>query len=221
MYSEALEKKKERRKKNAQAMAASRSAASPEKTKERQEKNAQAMAASRSAETPEKTKERQQHDAQAKAASRSAETPEKTKERQEKNAQAMAASRSAATPEKTKERQDQNTRAKTIKKKKLSNQQPIESVHSDSNANVPNISQFVETTESLKSAFEYLLNTKIGEDELMPEYLSSPGIHFPLKGMCHQANVCVCCDRFITGTSEVEWISKVILIRKQSRLQDH
>jgi hypothetical protein len=83
------------------------------------------------------------------------------------------------------------------------------------------ISQFVETAESLKSAFEYLLKTKIGEDEQLPEYLSSPGIHYPLQGMCHQANDCVRCDRFITGTNEVKWISKETLIRNQFRLQDH
>jgi flagellar biosynthesis GTPase FlhF len=192
-----------------------------DKRKERQEKNAQAMAERRSAESFENRTERQDKDAQANAASRSAESTEKKKERQEKNAQAMAASRSAQSPEKKKERQEKDTRAKTNKKKKLSKQQPIESVHSDSNADVPKISQFVETTESLKLAFEYLLKTKIGEDEQLPEYLSSPGIHYPLKGMCHQANVCVCCDRFITGTNEVKWISKETLIRNQFRLQDH
>ena len=50
-----------------------------DKRKERQKKNAQAMAASRSAETPENTKERTEKDALTKAASRRAESPEKTK----------------------------------------------------------------------------------------------------------------------------------------------
>jgi hypothetical protein len=61
------------------------------------------------------------------------------------------------------------------------------------------------------------MKTRVKEDEHVH---ASPGINFPLRGLCHQANVCVCCDRFITGTDEVRWISKRNLLVNQERLVD-
>ena len=85
---------------------------------------------------------------------------------------------------------------------------------------VPNISQYVETNESIKLAYAHLMKTQLGEDEKPIENSCDPCFQFPLLGMCHQANVCVCCDRFITGTSEVKWINKAVLLCHKDRLQD-
>jgi hypothetical protein len=40
----------------------------------------------------------------------------------------------------------------------------------------------------------------------------------PLYEQCHQANVCVCCDRFICGADELHWIKKNTLLQQKSRL---
>jgi hypothetical protein len=40
----------------------------------------------------------------------------------------------------------------------------------------------------------------------------------PLYEQCHQANVCVFCDRFICGTDELHWIKKTTLLQQKSRL---
>jgi hypothetical protein len=40
----------------------------------------------------------------------------------------------------------------------------------------------------------------------------------PLNEQCHQANVCVCCDRFICGTDELNWIKKNTHLQQKSRL---
>jgi hypothetical protein len=39
----------------------------------------------------------------------------------------------------------------------------------------------------------------------------------PLYEQCHQANVCVFCDRFICGTDELHWIKKSTLLQQKSR----
>jgi hypothetical protein len=85
---------------------------------------------------------------------------------------------------------------------------------------VPNISQYVETRESIISAYEHLMKTELKENEKIEIVQMRPGVDFPLAGMCHQANVCVCCDRFITGTSEIKWINKTVLLLNEKRLQD-
>jgi hypothetical protein len=85
---------------------------------------------------------------------------------------------------------------------------------------VPNISQYVETRESIILAYEHLMKTELKANEKFEVAPSRPGINFPLAGMCHQANVCVCCDRFITGTSEIKWINKTVLMIHEKRLQD-
>ena len=75
---------------------------------------------------------------------------------------------------------------------------------------VPNISQYVETRESIIAAYEHLMKTQLKENEKFESVQMRPGIDFPLAGMWHQANVCVCCDRFITGTNEIKWINKTV-----------
>ena len=84
---------------------------------------------------------------------------------------------------------------------------------------VPNISQHVETQESLQKAFSHLLKTKVGDNETVSSKTNS--ISFPLVNHIHQANVCVICDRFITGTNEVKWVSKETLKIHRKRFSDN
>jgi hypothetical protein len=43
-------------------------------------------------------------------------------------------------------------------------------------------------------------------------------IEIPLYDQLHQANVCVICDRFITGTADLNWIEKHTLLQHKARL---
>jgi len=74
------------------------------------------------------------------------------------------------------------------------------------------------------------MKTKIGADEKIPEYLleqiketislpkNGQNIGIQIYDQVHQANVCVICDRFITGTAEIKWIKKNALLQHKSRL---
>ena len=186
-------------------------------------------------ETRNQNKERQRNVALRTTARRKEETPEQTKERQQKNALRMAAKRKEETPDQKKERQRidaHHTAAKreeealngksTRHKRRKIVKQEISVDNDEIIDEVPNIAHFVETSGSLKSAYHYLHNTRIGDDENIRDHpsVSRPGMDFPLRGMFHQANVCVCCDRFITGVSEVKWIKKQILLLHHRRLMD-
>ena len=83
---------------------------------------------------------------------------------------------------------------------------------------VPDIAQFVETTDSLKCVFDHLMKTRVADDEHIH---NTPGISFPVWGLFHQANVCDYCDCFIFGTNEVRWISKQNLLVNHERLVDN
>ncbi len=95
---------------------------------------------------------------------------------------------------------------------------------------VPNISDSIEVEIATKKAFEHLMKTKIGADEKIPEnileqikdIISLPkygqNIGIPIYDQVHQANVCVICDRFITGIAEMKWIKKNTLLQYKSRL---
>jgi hypothetical protein len=64
------------------------------------------------------------------------------------------------------------------------------------------------------------MKTKISQDETIPEDLlqmihqslsteqNGRNIESPLYEQLHQANVCVICNRFITGTVDLNWIKK-------------
>ncbi len=64
------------------------------------------------------------------------------------------------------------------------------------------------------------MKTKIAVDEKIPENIvkqikdiislpiNGQNIGIPIYDQVHQANVCVICDRFITGTAEIKWIKK-------------
>jgi hypothetical protein len=92
---------------------------------------------------------------------------------------------------------------------------------------VPLISRYVETEEAIQKAFHHMMKTKIGHDELFSDEIreavtkvvgdSNNGteVQIPIYEQCHQANVCVCCDRFICGTEEINWIHKGILLQQK------
>ncbi len=77
---------------------------------------------------------------------------------------------------------------------------------------IPRISEFVEVTDSKAKAFHHILKTRIRHDEQLSHEIldfiqnqgkfkgSGDSSSIPLYEQCHQANVCVCCDRFICGT---------------------
>jgi hypothetical protein len=101
----------------------------------------------------------------------------------------------------------------------------------DEDENVLLISQSIEVEHSVKKAFEHLMKTKIGPDEKifdelwekintsLSSYESEKSIQIPIYDQLHQANVCVICDCFITGTAELFWIHKSTLLQHKSRLQ--
>ena len=96
---------------------------------------------------------------------------------------------------------------------------------------VPQISSFVEIRESQQKAFNHLMKMKVGHEETHSvrcyENFGKNGENpqlfcgslAPSYEQYHQANVCVCCDRFICGTEELCWIKKAILLKHQSRLK--
>ncbi len=95
---------------------------------------------------------------------------------------------------------------------------------------IPRISEFVEVTDSKAKAFHHILKTRIHHDEQLSHEIldfiqnqgkfkgSGDSSSIPLYEQCHQANVCVCCDRFICGTDELHWIKKTTLLQQKSRL---
>jgi hypothetical protein len=72
------------------------------------------------------------------------------------------------------------------------------------------------------------MKTKIGFDEKIPENIleqikdiislpkNGQNIGIPIYDQVYQANVCVTCDRFITGTAEIKWIKKNTLLQHKS-----
>ena len=68
--------------------------------------------------------------------------------------------------------------------------------------------------------FHHILKTRIHHDEQLSQEIldliqkqdkikdNGDSSSFPLNEQCHQANVCVCCDRFICGADELYWIKK-------------
>ena len=76
----------------------------------------------------------------------------------------------------------------------------------------------------------HLMKTKIGPDEEIPENLldiienslSTPQEnvipYLPIYDQLHQANVCVICDRYITGINDLYWIKKNTLLSHHARL---
>jgi hypothetical protein len=100
----------------------------------------------------------------------------------------------------------------------------------DGDENVPLISKLIEVELSVKKAFEHVMKTKVGPDEKIPDellekintslssYKSEKSVQIPIYDQLHQANVCVICDLFITGTAELFWIHKNTLLQ---HVDDH
>jgi hypothetical protein len=106
----------------------------------------------------------------------------------------------------------------------------LDAIEAEKDDMVPNISESIEVKIATKKAFEHIMNTKNGADEKIPEYLleqiketislpkNGQNIGIQIYDQVHQANVCVICDRFITGTAEIKWIKKNALLQHTSRL---
>jgi len=95
--------------------------------------------------------------------------------------------------------------------------------------NFPYISKMVNNNDVIHRAFHHIMKTKIGADEYLTkdireqiglnvETTSTTKCSNPLLKEIHQSNICVCCDRFIIGTEELNWISKKILLTNKKGL---
>jgi hypothetical protein len=72
-----------------------------------------------------------------------------------------------------------------------------------------------------------MMKIKIVHDELFSEEIretitknigdpnNGTEVRIPIYEQGHQANVCVCCDRFIYGTEEINWMYKGILLQQK------
>jgi len=92
------------------------------------------------------------------------------------------------------------------------------------------ITKNIEIENSVKKVFEHIMKTKIVQDETIPDDLlqmihqsfsteqNGINIEIPLYDQLHQANVCVICDIFITGTADKNWIEKNTLLQHKTRL---
>jgi len=206
----------------------------PEKAQQRRATDSWNKARARANETPEKAHERIAADSRNKARARANETSEKAHERRAADLRNKTRARLHETPEQAHERREANLR--NVRRHR-SNHTPAE-IQETINANsrieemvsIPRISEFVEVTDSKAKAFHHILKTRIRHDEQLSHEIldfiqnqgrfkgSGDSSSIPLYEQCHQANVCVCCDRFICGTDELHWIKKNTLLQQKSRL---
>ena len=199
--------------KDAERMIMNRANETSEETKKRRQMDAERANINRANESLEKGNERRQMMAERASINRANESPEKGNERKETCAKRMKVNRFNnrvnQSPEKAKELKEKsaerarkyrlNKKAFQEARKERMRNQIMKSVNQapphDQGVNpedVPNISQYVETRESIISAYEHLMKTELKANEKFEVTPSRPGINFPLAGMCHQANVCVC-----------------------------
>jgi len=213
-----------RKRLDAQRMANKRNIETPVQTECRRIKMAHYMRERQKMETPEQTEGRKIKKAHDMRERRNMETPEQTESRRIKMAHEMRERRNMETPEQTegrkmKERQNMGTPEQVEFRRRrgqfgginLENRAGNEDYEDE---NVPLISQSIEVELSVKKAFEHLMKTKVGPDEKIPDellekinkalssYTTDNTVHIPIYDQLHQANVCVICDRFITGTAE-------------------
>jgi hypothetical protein len=196
--------------------AARRHQESPEKQQQRLQRAAKRNTENRENETPEKRQERLQREAKRSAENRGNETPENRQERQQRDANRSAENRQ----QRAENRSAEYRSNKNPIKRKLQFEAGVSHTEISELGEIPNICQFVETEESLKFAYQHFMKTRIGEKERIPDHTGGPGLYFPLRNECHQANVCVACDRFISGTGDVKWIHKKTLLLNEDRLAD-
>jgi len=84
--------------------------------------------------------------------------------------------------------------------------------------------------DSKAKAFHHILKTRICHNEQLSHEIldliqkqdkikgNGDSSSIPLYEQCHQANFCVCCDRFICRNDELHWIEKNTLLQQKSRL---
>jgi len=123
-----------------------------------------------------------------------------------------------------------NNRQNRINEISLSHEFEAEILENERDINVPMITKNTVIESSVKKAFEHIMKTKIGQDETIPHDLlqmihqslsteqNGRNNEIPLYDQLHQANVCVICDRFITGTADLNWIKKNALLQHKTRL---
>jgi hypothetical protein len=160
---------------------------------------------------PDKIQERRAADLRNKARATVHETPEQAHERREANLRNVTRHRANRTPAKIQETINADSRIEEM-------------------VSIPQISEFVEVTDSKAKALHHNLKTRICHDEQLSHEIldfiqkqdkikgSGDSSSIPLYEQCHQANVCVCCDRFICRTDELHWIKKTTLLQQKSRL---
>ncbi len=96
------------------------------------------------------------------------------------------------------------------------------------NDHFPYISKMVNSDETINRAFRHIMKTKIGADEylnkdireqigLNVESTSKTKTSDSILDEIHQPNICVCCDRFIIGTEEINWMNKKILLLNKKK----
>jgi len=123
-----------------------------------------------------------------------------------------------------------NNRKNPINGISLLNEFEDEISENERSIHVPMITKNIEIENSVKKAFEHIMKTKIGQDETISDDIlqvihrsnsneqNGRNIEIPLYDQLHQANVCIICDRFITGTADLNWIKKNTLIQHKARL---
>ena len=187
-----------------------------EKTRKAREKQRKKKAKQRASQTLEKQRQLREENTRKRAVARGNLSPEKQTQLREEDTTKRALARDNLSPEKQRQLWEEDIRRKAVIKGNLTS--------------IPRISEFVEVTDSKAKAFQHILKTRIGHNEqLSKEVLDfmenrrkfkdgDSSNLIPLYEQVHQANVCVCCDRFICGTDELCWINKTTLLLRKSRL---
>jgi hypothetical protein len=176
-------------------------------------------ALNRDEETEEQRQQRLAVEAARSAANRDEETEEQRRLRLAYNATRIAANRDEETEEQRQQRLAvEATRSASYRERMRQIRAVVATLQDDQ---VPDIARHVETEESHKNAYYHLLKTQIGDDEAIPKHFDKSNINYPLVGLgLHQANVCVACDRFITGIVEIKWVAEDHLLLHKRRLSD-
>jgi hypothetical protein len=183
--------------------------------KKRKEYQAKHVAVQRIKELPLVTQQWRVIDAQSKKLQRNMESPVQAQVRRETNVRKMASLQSMETSEQVQIRRINNATYMASKRSLSAVNLSIQNQNE-----VSLISRYVETEQAKQKAFNQIMKTKIGHDEVLSEEIRkainkiirnpnhSLKVQNPIYKQCHQANVCVCCDRFVCGTEEINWIHK-------------
>ena len=187
--------------------------------------NAQNMAFRRATQTDDQRILRNAQVARQVAFRRSHESIDETEQRREASARYMATARSFLNNDEVNQIRIKETQNRLLKSNLMA-----ETTNQETLRLIPQISEFVEVIQSTRNAFKHLMKTKVTHNEIFTDEVKDSirltssstekfsSVTFPMYDQCHQANVCVCCDRFICGTEELLWINKCLLLRQKQRL---